>query len=203
MNLQLILTAACFVLLLLILWADFFLNHAKRVIFMSNQKHVAFYVIPILFSFISLILSQNTTQLISVSELLLVIMFIGIFLYISRYNKIILRNAIKENVVEELVNFLNENNRINKVYKTDAKEVTLVGINNLKNSFTVRDSVRWVEIDTMISNDSAILLALDKYFKEHSKTMPYKNEKANIFFVLLNIFIIAMGIYFTFYTPLF
>ena len=196
-----ILTGLSFTILLIVLWADFFISKKKKVFFMTNQAHVSLYMIPILLSFVMIILSQNSKELISLYEIILIVFFIAVYLYMIRFNKIILVNAFKNEVVELISNFLNEEKIQHSIFASESESVTLISIDRLRKAFVIKDFNKWIEIDSTILNNPDLLIKLDKYIKANSKDLKSKNSNHLIFFILLNILIILLATFFILKLP--
>lgn len=189
--LTLVLMILSFAALIIILTVDFIFLRYKKPIYMSNQSHVNLYIVPFLLSFVLFTLAISGEGMTVLGVFMLVI-FIGVYVIMLTYDKIILLGADMKNVLDELEYFLRESNRQFRIYRVSDRIAT-VEINNYRNALTVRDADRWIEIDSHIHYDEAFIKDLNAYFKKRAPMLKGNQLKPNIFFYILIVSIFALG----------
>lgn len=198
MNPSFFLMISSFLVILALLAVDFFFYRHKKTIYMTNQSHVNLYVVPFLLSFVlfTLAISGEGMTPLGLSMLLI---FLGIYIYILSYDKIILIGPSLPDVIEELDNFLTESGRNYRIYP--ANEFTsMVEINNYRNALTIRDAAQWIEIDNHIHYDEAFIEDLNEYFQNKAPSLKAKQIKPNItFYALILAILVIMSILARFY----
>lgn len=141
MNPSFLLMLSSFLVILTVLAVDLFFYRHKKTIYMTNQSHVNLYVVPFLLSFVlfTLAISGEGMTPLGLSMLLI---FLGIYIYILSYDKIILIGANLHDVIEELDQYLIESGRNYRIYPIN-EFTSMVEINNYRNALTVRDADKW------------------------------------------------------------
>lgn len=201
MNPSFLLMLSSFLVILTVLAVDLFFYRHKKTIYMTNQSHVNLYVVPFLLSFVlfTLAISGEGMTPLGLSMLLI---FLGIYIYILSYDKIILIGANLHDVIEELDQYLIESGRNYRIYPIN-EFTSMVEINNYRNALTVRDADKWIEIDNHIHYDEAFIQDLNEYFHKKAHTLKAKRTKPNITFyaLILGILIIAFMLARFYYAP--
>ncbi len=93
----------------------------------------------------------------------MLLIFLGIYIYILSYDKIILFGASLPDVIEALDQYLIESGRNYRIYPIN-EFTSMVEINNYRNALTVRDADKWIEIDNHIHYDEAFIRLWVFYF---------------------------------------
>ena len=198
MNPSLLLMLSSFLVILAVLAVDFFFYRHKKTIYMTNQSHVNLYIVPFLLSFVlfTIAISGEGMTPLGLSMLLI---FLGVYIYILSYDKIILIGPSLSDVIEELDNFLSESGRNYRIYP--ANEFTsMVEINNYRNALTIRDAAQWIEIDNHIHYDEAFIQDLNEYFQKKAPSLEAKQLKPNVtFYALILAILVIMAILTRFY----
>ncbi len=189
MNPSFLLMLASFLVILAVLAVDLFFYRHKNTIYMTNQSHVNLYVVPFLLSFVLFTLAISGEGMTPLGLGMLLI-FLGVYIYILTYDKIILIGAAKTEVIAELEAYLRDSGRSFRVYSTN-EFTSMVEINNYRNALIVRDADKWIEIDNHIHYDEDFIRALNDYFREKAPAMEKKRVRPNIFFYVL-ILVIAI-----------
>lgn len=169
-----------FLSLVFILVTDMLLVRYDKPIYMTNQSHVNLYVVPFLISFILFVLGLER----SVIGILMLLIFTGVYIYISSYDKIILIGAAMDQVLEELESYLKASGRTYRIRRHHGRSVA-IEINDYPNALTVRDADRWIEIDNHLNYDEEFIEELNVYFKDRVKTMNTDRRKPNVYFYIL------------------
>ena len=187
-----ILMILSFVILLVILIMDLIFQRYKKPIYMTNQSHVNLYIVPFLLSFVlfTLAISGEGMTLLGIIMLLL---FMAVYIYMLSYDKIILIGADYDNVLDELEYFLKESNRTARLYRANDRIAT-VEIFNYRNALSVRDADRWIEIDNHIHYDDDFIKELNLYFRKRAPMLKNRVLRPNIFYFLLILFTLAIGL---------
>ena len=174
MNPSFLLMLSSFLVILTVLAVDLFFYRHKKTIYMTNQSHVNLYVVPFLLSFVlfTLAISGEGMTPLGLSMLLI---FLGIYIYILSYDKIILIGANLHDVIEELDQYLIESGRNYRIYPIN-EFTSMVEINNYRNALTVRDADKWIEIDNHIHYDEAFIQDLNEYFHKKAHTHITKEQ---------------------------
>ena len=193
--LTIILMILSFAVLLVILAMDIIFTRYKNPIYLTNQSHVNLYIVPFLLSFILFTLAISGKNMTGLGILMLVI-FTAVYIYLLTFDKVILVGGDMDNVLAELEYFLEESHHNFRIYRSNERIAT-VEINNYRNAFTVRDAGRWIEIENHIHYDEAFIIDLHTYFKKRSSMLKALQPKPNIFFYILIVFIIGLGILLT------
>lgn len=169
-----------FLSLVFILVTDMLMVRYDKPIYMTNQSHVNLYVVPFLISFILFVLGLER----SVIGILMLLIFTGVYIYISSYDKIILIGAAMDQVLEELESYLKASGRAYRIRRHHGRSVA-IEINDYPNALTVRDADRWIEIDNHLNYDEEFIEELNVYFKDRVKTMNTDSRKPNVYFYIL------------------
>lgn len=193
--LTIILMIISFAVLLVILAVDLIFQRYKKPIYLANQSHVNLYIVPFLLSFVLFTLAISGKDM-TVLGIFMLLIFTAVYIYMLSFDKIILLGADMDNVLDELEYFLKESNRNFRIHRANERIAT-VEINNYRNAFTVRDADRWIEIENHIHYDEAFIKDLHAYFKKRASMLKALQPKPNIFFYILIVFIISLGILFT------
>ena len=201
MNPSFLLMISSFLVILAVLAVDLFFYRHKKTIYMTNQSHVNLYIVPFLLSFVlfTLAISGEGMTPLGLSMLLI---FLGIYIYILSYDKIILIGASFSDVIEELDHYLIESERNYRIYPIN-EFTSMVEINNYRNALTVRDADMWIEIDNHIHYDEAFIQDLNEYFQKKAPTLKANRKKPNITFyaLIFGILIIAFMLARFYYIP--
>lgn len=202
MNAQNICMLICFLALFIILWLDLYFLLCNKVIYFTNQQHVLIYTIPLTISTLFLLFAQNIDAQISIYEIIVILLEVLAIIYLCNKKRIVLVNAKNESVINSLDKFLSTQDKRYKIVNSNQDNVTMVEINNLKEAIVVRDTGKWIEIDSNLSHDKRLLENLDNHFK-NEKSLEYNGGKPNVFFYILNIILLLLMVYFVFFTPRF
>lgn len=169
-----------FLSLVFILVTDMLMVRYDKPIYMTNQSHVNLYVVPFLISFILFVLGLERSFI----GILMLLIFTGVYIYISSYDKIILIGAAMDQVLEELESYLKASGRAYRIRRHHGHSVA-IEINDYPNALTVRDADRWIEIDNHLNYDEEFIEELNVYFKDRVKTMNTDSRKPNVYFYIL------------------
>lgn len=193
--LTIILMIISFAVLLVILAVDIIFQRYNKPIYLTNQSHVNLYIVPFLLSFVLFTLAISGEGMTPLGIIMLLI-FVAVYIYMLSFDKIILIGGDMENILAELEYFLGESNRSFRIYPANDRIAT-IEINNYRNALTVRDADRWIEIDNHIHYDEEFIKDLNVYFKKRAPLLKVKQLAPTIFFFILIIFIISLGILLT------
>ena len=180
-----------FTVLLIILTVDFIFQRYNKPIYLTNQTHVNLYIVPFLLSFVLFTLAISGDGM-TVLGIVLLLIFVGIYIYMLSFDKIVLIGGDMDNILAELDYFLGESNRNFRIYRANERIAT-VEISNYRSALTVRDAERWIEIDNHIHYDEEFIKDLNVYFKKRAPLLKAKKLAPNIFFYILILFIVSLG----------
>lgn len=197
MNTMTLLMLASFMTLLGVLAVDLYFARCRRTVFMTNQSHVNLYIVPFLLSFVlfTLAISGDGMTPLGISMLLI---FLGVYIYILSYDKIIIMGAVMDEVVEEIDRFLTESGRTYRIHVSSDLTRT-VDINNYRSALIIRDAEKWIEIDNRIHYDEAFVSGLSEHIRKKAPELSKKRSVPNVFYFLLIFFIIALAYQLSFF----
>lgn len=193
--LMICLSMAC---LLVILGIEYYFVRLRKPVYLSNQAHIILYITPLLISFLLFSFAISDGK-ISIMGTIFMVAFIGVFLYMLSYDKVIIRGSSIDSVIEELNSYLKASGRQFTIHPTTGRNVT-VEINNYSNALIVREAENWVEIDNHLHYDEDFIIKLNDHFRQNAKNLPLKTTKANVFFYLLILIILSLTIFFSYYS---
>ncbi|UUM12016.1 hypothetical protein NQU17_00175 [Clostridiaceae bacterium HFYG-1003] len=183
-----------FLVLLAVLAVDYYFYRTKKTIYMTNQSHVNLYVVPFLLSFVLFTIAISGEGMTPIGLTMLLI-FLGVYIYILTYDKIILMGADLDDVTRELDEYLKESGRSYRIFPSSELSRT-VEINNYRNALIIRDADKWIEIDNHIHYDEAFVADLNDHFRKRASTLKKKRIVPNFFFYVLVLFIIGIAAFF-------
>lgn len=190
MNVSTLLMISSFLVLLAVLAVDLFFYRSRKTIYMTNQSHVNLYIVPFLLSIVLFTLAISGEGMTPLGLAMLLI-FLGVYIFILTYDKIILIGADRAEVLDELETYLRTTERPFRFYSTTEYSST-VEINNYHNALIVRDADKWIEIDNHIHYDEAFVRDLNDHFRSRAPFLKKKRIKPNIFFYILVLFIVFL-----------
>lgn len=188
---------ASFMTLLAVLAVDLYFSRCTKTVFMTNQGHVNLYIIPFLLSFVLFTLAISGDGMTPISIAMLLI-FLGVYIYILSYDKIILMGAVMEDVLEEVDRYLKDSGRTYRIYVSSDLTRT-VDINNYHNAMVIRDAEKWIEIDNHIHYDEEFVEALNQHFRKKAPELSKRRTVPNVFYFLLVFFILALAYQLSFF----
>lgn len=181
--------------LFFVLALELFFLRKNKVTYMSNQQHIHLFTGPIFLSMVFFTLAIQDKKL-SPMGIFFILIFLGTYAYMLKYNKIILLGAEMKDVKEKLSDFLMEQNRSFRFHEMVGDNFS-AEINNYADALIVRQAENWIEIDNHIHYDKEFVSKLDEYFEEQAESMASKPTNPNPFFLLLLLMFISLGFYFT------
>lgn len=199
MNVSTLLMISSFLVLLAVLAVDLYFYRSRKTIYMTNQSHVNLYIVPFLLSFVLFTLAISGEGMTPVGLAMLLI-FLGVYIFILTYDKIILIGADHAEVLAELETYLVSTERPFRLYST-TEFTSTVEINNYRNALIVRDADKWIEIDNHIHYDEAFVRDLNAHFRTRAPFLTKKQIMPNVFFYILVLFILFLMVFLCSYLP--
>ena len=169
---------------------DLYFCLRTKPIYLTNQQHVIIYNLPLLVSF-GFFAGYAADDPAAPVTILIIALFIIVLISFLTNNKIILRSANLGDVTERLNQFLSDQGKVFKIYQIGDKIMT-VEINNYKDALIVRDTEKWVEIDSHIHSDAKLLKAVNSFFKGEVKHMKGNPTSPNVFFFVILFILLAL-----------